>query len=308
MVQYLYFRVLKFRLNLDETEVLEGREGRIVRHQVPEQTDDGWGVPPFNFPGCGNLQSLWTPTFKKSKAFGHPVRAVWARSQLHLEIAYHLQKHHSLLPIGCFGARTDGRTASENVDFNLEDDDSSALRKWVTEERYNLPFFGQQLSCGVSRHKTINLPQHHRGQRGWVMLHAHFQSRTTNLALGALGALGVAVLHPCELLGLNYIAHSGTQFLLASLREITCEEKEWNTRSFDLMCLIYLLEQHFYWHPSSPSTTQRIAKTNLRGPGSQWPGKEEAKLFPIPYPTAEPNKWDLPGRLNALFIRPYPGL
>lgn len=78
------------------------------------------------------------------------------------------------------------------------------------------------------------------------MLHAHFQSRSTNLALGALGALGVAVLHPCELLGLNYIAHSGTQFLLASLREITCEEKEWNTRSFDLMCLIYLLEQHFY--------------------------------------------------------------
>jgi hypothetical protein len=91
-------------------------------------------------------------------------------------------------------------------------------------------FFGQQLLCGVSQHKITNLPQHHRGQKGWVMLHAHFQSRTTNLALGALGALGVAVLHPCELLGLDYIAHSGTQFLLASLREIKCEEMEWNTR------------------------------------------------------------------------------
>ena len=47
MVQYVYFRVLKFRLNLDETEVLEGREGRVVRHQVPEQTEmTGGGGPP----------------------------------------------------------------------------------------------------------------------------------------------------------------------------------------------------------------------------------------------------------------------
>ena len=227
MVQYVYFRVLKFRLNLDETEVLEGREGRVVRHQVPEQTEMTGGGGPLQFPGMWKFATPVNSNFQEKQG-------IWTSSSSCVG-------QESTALGDCIPSPKASQLAANWMFWSTHWWSHCKRKRWLQPRGWwqlcagkmshrGEIFFGQQLSCGVSQHKIINLPQHHRGQRGWVMLHAHFQSRTTNLALGALGALGVAVLHPCELLGLDYIAHSGTQFLLASLREIKCEEMEWKTR------------------------------------------------------------------------------
>ena len=85
------------------------------------------------------------------------LQAQWARGQLHLEMACHVQKHHGLLPIWGFGACTDGRTASENVDFNLEGDSSYCAGKMSHRGEIQPAFLWKERFCGVS---AISLTMH----------------------------------------------------------------------------------------------------------------------------------------------------